>query len=94
MPSCSQVLPLLLTLVFVAGAGFIGYQIYLSIAKIQAAAREKMDRKNVVFTKDGLKVGVKHVENEQYVDATQGWVVKTWNLASQEKAEERKQKRK
>ena len=40
-----------------------------------------MGSKNVVFTKDGVKVGVKHVETEKYVDATQSWVVKAWNLS-------------
>lgn len=40
-----------------------------------------MNKKNVVWTKDGLKVGVKTIKNENYVDKTQGWVVKAWNLA-------------
>ena len=34
----------------------------------------------VVFTKDGMKVGVRHVEQEKYVDRTQNWVVKAWNM--------------
>jgi hypothetical protein len=51
-----------------------------------------MGKKNVVFTKDGLKVGVKHVETERYVDATQSWVVKAWNLSG--KAPEDKKKKK
>ena len=41
-----------------------------------------MGKKNVVFTKDGVRVGVKHVQNEKYVDATQSWVVKAWNLGN------------
>ena len=45
-------------------------------------ASEKMGKKNVVFTKDGVKVGVKQVQNERYVDATQSWVVKAWNLGN------------
>lgn len=44
-----------------------------------------MSSKNVVFTKDGVRVGVKNIKNENYVDATQSWVVKAWNLASNEK---------
>ena len=35
----------------------------------------------MVFTKDGMKVGVRHVEQEKYVDRTQNWVVKAWNMA-------------
>jgi hypothetical protein len=68
---------------FLGGLGFIGYHIYLSATKIQETATERMGRKNVVFTKDGLRVGVKEMKNENYVDRTQSWVVKAWNLSGQ-----------
>jgi len=71
---------LLIVLVILASIAFVGYHIYLSATKIQAQASKNMGSKNVVFTKDGLRVGVKHVENEKYVDATQSWVVKAWKL--------------
>ena len=64
------------------GAAFVGYHIYLSMQKISSAATDKMQSKNVVFTKDGLKVGVKEVKNESYVDSTQSILVKAWNLSS------------
>ena len=41
-----------------------------------------MEKKNVVFTKDGAKVGVKEVSAEQYADKTQRAFVKTWNAAN------------
>jgi hypothetical protein len=50
--------------------------------KISAAASDKMQKKNVVFTKEGLKVGVKELKTESYVDTTQGFLVKAWNLSS------------
>jgi len=84
-PLKSNILPLLITLIFVAGVGFVLYQIYLSLVKIQTQAKEQMGSKNVVFTKDGMRVGVKHLENEAYVDRTQSWVVKAWNLADEGK---------
>jgi hypothetical protein len=40
-----------------------------------------MQSKNVVFTKDGLKVGVKELKTESYVDTTQSFLVKAWNLS-------------
>ncbi|KAB5518782.1 hypothetical protein GE09DRAFT_1294061 [Coniochaeta sp. 2T2.1] len=92
----SQIFPLLILLLVVAGLGWIGYQVYLSVAKIQQTASQKMGKKNVVFTKDGLKVGVKQVKDEHYVDATQSWVVKAWNLGSdaqKEEVEKKKQKK-
>ncbi|KAI1773751.1 hypothetical protein F4818DRAFT_100574 [Hypoxylon cercidicola] len=78
----SQLLPLLILLAVLGGGAFVGYQIYLGVAKIRTNAEQHMKKKNVVFTKDGLKVGVKHVEQERYVDATQSWVVKAWNMGS------------
>ena len=50
--------------------------------KISAAANDKIQSKNVVFTKDGMKVGVKEVNTESYVDTTQSFLVKAWNLSS------------
>ena len=89
----SQILPLVITLGFLAGLAWVGYQVYLSVGKIQAQAKEQMGKKDVVFTKDGLRVGVKHVENEAYIDRTQSWVVKAWNLSGEAKEEENKKKK-
>ena len=77
---------MIILLVILAGLAFVSYQIYDSVTKIQAQASKKMSNKNVVFTKDGMRVGVKHVETEKYVDATQSWVVKAWNLHKGEQA--------
>ncbi|KAI9743343.1 MAG: hypothetical protein M1818_003189 [Claussenomyces sp. TS43310] len=78
----SKLLPLVLLLIVLSVAAYIGYHLYLSFQKISSAATEKLQSKNVVFTKDGIKVGVKDVNNESYVDATQGFLVKAWNLSS------------
>ncbi|KAF4459049.1 hypothetical protein FALBO_14200 [Fusarium albosuccineum] len=76
----SQVLPLIIVFALLGVGGWVGYQVYLSVAKMSDAASERMGKKNVVFTKDGVKVGVKQMKTENYVDATQSWVVKAWNL--------------
>jgi hypothetical protein len=78
----SQLIPLLILLLFVGGIAFVGYQIYVGANKIRKNAENSFAAHNVVFTKDGMKVGVKHMENERYVDATQSWVVKAWNAGS------------
>ncbi|KAK8097301.1 uncharacterized protein PG998_005527 [Apiospora kogelbergensis] len=77
-----QLLSLAFLFLFVGGAVFVGYHIWASVGKIQQSAADRMARKNVVFTKDGMRVGVKHVEQERYVDATQSWFVKAWNMAA------------
>lgn len=43
---------------------------------------KKMEKKNMVFTKDGMKVGVKEVRSEDYADKTQSVLVKAWSYAS------------
>ncbi|CAJ0551618.1 Ff.00g055970.m01.CDS01 [Fusarium sp. VM40] len=89
----SQVLPLIIVFALLGVGGWVGYQVYISVAKMSDAASERMGKKNVVFTKDGVKVGVKQIKNENYVDATQGWFVKAWNLGtSQDAGQSKKQK--
>ncbi|TGJ84013.1 hypothetical protein E0Z10_g4766 [Xylaria hypoxylon] len=82
LPTDSQIIPLILLLLVVAGIGFVGYQVYIGATKIRENAENRFASRNVVFTKDGVKVGVKNIENERYVDATQSWVVKAWNAGS------------
>lgn len=41
-----------------------------------------MEDKHVMITKDGVKVQVKELKNESYVDKTQSVLVKAWNLSS------------
>ncbi|KAI6751338.1 hypothetical protein HG531_006034 [Fusarium graminearum] len=78
----SQVLPLIIVFALLGVGGWVGYQVYISVAKMSDVASERMGKKNVVFTKDGVKVGVKQVKTENYVDATQSWFVKAWNLGT------------
>ncbi|KAG6095569.1 hypothetical protein E4U30_002235 [Claviceps sp. LM220 group G6] len=75
-----KLIPLLIAIVFVSAIGWVLYQVYDSATKIRDTASERMGKKNVLFTKDGVRVGVKDVQNEKYVDKTQSWVVKAWNL--------------
>jgi hypothetical protein len=78
----SKLLPLIFLVVVLFAFAFVGYHLYISFQKIAAAANEKVQSKNVVFTKDGMKVGVKDVNTESYVDTTQSFLVKAWNLST------------
>jgi hypothetical protein len=51
------------------------------MGKIKTQARKQMG-KNVTFTKDGMQVKVHGIEAESYLDRTQSWVVKAWELGS------------
>ncbi|KAJ4383148.1 hypothetical protein N0V86_001190 [Didymella sp. IMI 355093] len=77
----SNLIPLVILTLVVAGAGWLGYQIYLYSNELAERGVRKMEKKNVVFTNEGLKVGVKEVSAEQYADKTQRAFVNTWNAA-------------
>lgn len=78
----SKLAPLIILFIIVGIFAFVGYHIYLSFQKISAAASDKLESKNVVFTKDGMRVGVKEIKTESYVDKSQGLLVKAWNLST------------
>ncbi|GAB7352613.1 hypothetical protein MBLNU459_g2990t2 [Dothideomycetes sp. NU459] len=44
--------------------------------------KRTMEKKNVSFSKDGMKVGVKEIKDEDYTDKTQSYFVKAWNYSS------------
>ncbi|PSR85471.1 hypothetical protein BD289DRAFT_482698 [Coniella lustricola] len=81
-----QLLPLIIFFAVLGACAWIGYQIYLSVNRMQGTISERMGKKHVVFTKDGVKVGVKHVKHENEVDATQRYLVNAWNLSSNKSA--------
>lgn len=88
----SQLVPLVVFVLVLTCAAWVGYQIYLSVTQMKGNVSQRMGKKNVVFTKDGLRVGVKHVENEREVDATQRYLVNAWNLSSKKDATAKKSK--
>ncbi|EAQ92207.1 hypothetical protein CHGG_00442 [Chaetomium globosum CBS 148.51] len=79
--SLRQLLPLIITIVVLSVVAWVCYQIYLSFGKIKTQARKQMGE-NVSFTKDGMRVKVHGIGAESYLDKTQSWVVKAWELGS------------
>ncbi|KKA28012.1 hypothetical protein TD95_004849 [Thielaviopsis punctulata] len=77
----AQIIPLLFVLGITSAIGWVLYQTYLTYMGVKAATKTKMSKKHLDFSRDGLKVGVKDVNSEKYVDGTQKWVVKAWNLS-------------
>lgn len=46
-------------------------QMYLWTNDLANQGKKTMEKKNVMFTKDGMKVGVKEMSEEEYADRTQ-----------------------
>ncbi|KAL4928438.1 uncharacterized protein BDV17DRAFT_96631 [Aspergillus undulatus] len=78
----SRILPLIILLVVIAVLVVIGLIAYSIIQEVSNTARGKMEKKNVMFTKDGVKVGVREVNEEEYVDRSQSILVNMWNHTS------------
>lgn len=71
MSALSALLPLLLLFVALTLAALIGYIIYSIANDVADQTAKKMEGKNVVFSKEGMKVGVREVKGEDVVGKTQ-----------------------
>jgi len=69
-------------LAFVGVFAYIGYHMYLFSNELAERGQKKLEKKNISFSKDGMKVGVKGLRDEDYADKTQNVLVKAWNHAS------------
>ncbi|KAL6167560.1 hypothetical protein ACJQWK_06980 [Exserohilum turcicum] len=77
-----NLIPLVILFAVVGGIGWTMYQIFLYSNELAQRGTKHMEKKNVVFSKDGAKVGVKELTAEKYTDRTQKAFVKTWNAAN------------
>ncbi|KAJ5835186.1 hypothetical protein N7447_001212 [Penicillium robsamsonii] len=77
-----NLVPLILLLLFVGIVAAVGYVVYSIMQDVGKNTREKMERKNIAFTRDGMKVQVKEVKDEAYKDQTQSVLYNMWNHTS------------
>ncbi|KAI9791482.1 MAG: hypothetical protein M1816_003826 [Peltula sp. TS41687] len=88
----SKVLPLLVVFVILAVLSFIGFQVYSIINNIAGTTNKKLEKKHVVVTRDGMKVGVEEVGNEKEVDKARGVFVRAFNLSTKGQQKESKKR--
>ena len=69
-----SLVPLIILVVVVTILAVIGYITWSIVQEVTRNTKSKMEKKNVVWTKDGMKVGVKELNNEDYQDRTQRFV--------------------
>jgi len=74
MAKLATLLPLIILVVVVAILAAIGFVVYSIAHDVGRHTRVKLERKNVSFSRDGMKVGVKEVTLEQQEDATQRYI--------------------
>lgn len=66
-----SLIPLVILLVAIIIFSVIAYIAYSIVQEVGKNTRSKMEKKNVMFTRDGVKVGVKELTEEDYVDRSQ-----------------------
>lgn len=67
----ASLLPLAILFVVIAVLVVVGFIVYSIVQEVTNTTREKMEKRNVMFTKDGMTVGVKELKEEDYVDRSQ-----------------------
>ncbi|KAF7592809.1 hypothetical protein BBP40_012492 [Aspergillus hancockii] len=77
-----SLVPLIILLVVVSVLAVIGYITWSIVQEVTRNTRSKMEKKNVVWTRDGMKVGVKELNDEDYKDRSQSVLVNMWNHTS------------
>ncbi|KAL3489088.1 hypothetical protein BJX62DRAFT_210246 [Aspergillus germanicus] len=67
----NRLIPLAILIVVVIVIAVVGFIAYSIIQEVSNKTKTKMEKRNVMFTKDGMKVGVREVKEEEYVDRSQ-----------------------
>lgn len=70
----ASLVPLAILFVVILVLAAVGYIAYSIVQEVSNNTREKMEKRNVMFTKDGMTVGVKEMKDEDYKDRSQRFV--------------------
>lgn len=71
MAQASQIISFIILLIVVAVVAVVGFVAYSIAHDVGHHTRKKLERKNVSFTRDGMKVGVKERSAEHEQDVAQ-----------------------
>lgn len=72
MAKLKDLVGLLVLFIVIGAACAVGYVAYSIANDVAAKTQEKMEKKNIKVSRDGLKVSLKQVSSEQVSDSTQG----------------------
>lgn len=78
----NSIVSLVLLLIAVTVLAVVGFVAWSIAHEVGHKTRQKLEKKHVSFSRQGMKVGVKEVTVEQQEDATQSVITKIWNHSS------------
>jgi Tfp pilus assembly protein PilE len=67
----SNLVPLIILVLVVGVLAAVGFVAYSIANDVGSQTRQKMEKRNISFTKEGMKVGVKEKTAEQQTDSAQ-----------------------
>jgi len=82
MAALKNFLSLIILFIVICVLAGIAFVVYTIVNDVTDKTKRKMEKKNISFGKDGMKVSVKERTAEQESDSAQGLLVKAWNAAS------------
>jgi len=62
----------------------------MTMVRFKDNVTKRMVKQDVVWTEHGVRVGYSPVEAEKYIDQTQNFMVKAWNLGTAKSSEEKR----
>ncbi|DAA75077.1 TPA_exp: Uncharacterized protein A8136_2175 [Trichophyton benhamiae CBS 112371] len=92
MGALSRLLPVILVILLVVALAAVGLVIYSIAMDVKDNTKKKMEKKNVAFSREGAKVGVKEMQAEEYQDRTQSVLVNMWENSGTGQTRGRKKK--
>jgi flagellar basal body-associated protein FliL len=75
MAKSGSIVPFIILLIAIAILAVVGFVAYSIAHDVGHKTRQKLEKKHVSFSRDGMKVGVKEVSIEQQEDATQRYTM-------------------
>ncbi|EEH08934.1 predicted protein [Histoplasma capsulatum G186AR] len=78
----NRLIPLLILFVVVAILAVVGFVAWNIMMAVTAQTKKEMEKKNVSMSRDGMTVGVRELNDEEYKDISQGVLVNIWNYSS------------
>lgn len=82
MAQASNLVPLVILLFVLALMGAVGFIAWSVASDVSDKAAQRMGEKNIKFSKDGMKVGMKEISTEDVSDSTQSYVINSWSRQS------------
>ncbi|PGH01307.1 hypothetical protein AJ79_07944 [Helicocarpus griseus UAMH5409] len=80
--AANRLIPLLILFIVVGVLAVIGFVTWSIMMEVKAQTKKEMEKKHVTMSRDGMKVGYRELNDEQYKDISQSVLVSIWNNRS------------